>query len=83
MRNYEEEMDMVIDALRMAELMLIALPDNSLDELEKTVRAADSMAFIMVAPLELDATTKRLKDQKQVLKWARNTISVYKSMEEE
>ena len=45
MRNFEEEMDVVVGALQMAELTLQALPDDSIYELEKTVEAADDMAF--------------------------------------
>ena len=80
MRKFEEEMDVVVKALQTAELMLSILPNNSLDELERTVQSADNTAFIMVAPLELSATTKRLEDQKKVLEWARDTILVYKSI---
>ena len=80
MRDFVEEMDVVVGALQMAGLMLAALPDNSLDELEKTVRAADNTAFMMVAPMKFDATNKRLEDQKKVLEWARGTILAYKSM---
>ena len=80
MRKFEEEMDAVVDALQMAELMLQALPDDSIYELEKTVRAADNMAFMMVTPVEFVAAINRLDDQKKVLEWARNTILVYKSI---
>ena len=81
MRKYEDEMDIVVGALLMAKMMLEGLPDDSLDELEKAVQDADSMAFIMVAPTEFNATTKRLEDQKEVLRWARGTVSICKSME--
>ena len=83
MRDFKEEMDVVVNALQMAELTLRALPDNSLDELEKVVQSADDIAFAMVPPMELNATTKRLEDQKKVLEWARGTILAYKSIMKE
>ena len=82
MRKFEEEMDVVVRALQAAEMMLRTLPDDSIYELEKTVRAADNMAFMMVAPVEFVTAMKRLDEQKKLLEWARNTILVYKSMVE-
>ena len=81
MRKYEDEMDTVCGALQAAEMMLRLLPDDSLDELEKAVQTADTMAFMMAAPMEFNITIKRLDDQKKLLEWARNTISIYKSLE--
>ena len=80
MRKFEEEMDVVVGALQMAELTLAALPDDSIYELEKTVEAADNTAFMVVTSAEFVAAMKRLDDQKKLLEWARNTILVYKSI---
>ena len=82
MRKHEDEMDLVVNALQTAGMMLSVLPNDLLDKLERAVKAAEDMAFIMVAPVEFNATTKRLEDQKKVLQWARSTVSIYKSMKE-
>ena len=73
MRKYEDEMDIVVGALLTAKMMLETLPDDSLDELERAVQAV----------MKFNAATQRLKDQKELLRWARDTVSICKSMEEE
>ena len=79
-RKYEEEMDTVITALRTANLMLKALPHDSIEQLRRTVDSADNMAFVMVAPLDFGATTKRLDEQRKVLDWASKTVELFDSL---
>ena len=83
MRDFKEEMDVVVNALQMAELTLRALPDDSIYELEKAVETAENMAFVMVAPIEFNDTIRRLEYQKKALQWARDTILIFKSVNKE
>ena len=82
-QEYKEAMDSVVSALRTANLMLSYLSPDALETLRKTVEAADGMAFMMVAPLNFHAANRRLEEQKKVLTWAEETLSLFNSLKGE
>ena len=79
-REYEEEMGTVVSAFHTANLILKALPQDSIEQLRRTVDSADNMAFVMVVPLDFGATTKRLDEQRKVLNWASETVELFNSL---
>ena len=83
MRNYTEEMDVIVGALQMAELTLQALPDDSVYELEKIIEVGKTAISLVGAPVEFGATIRQLENHKKALEWAIGTILTYKSMKKE
>ena len=78
--EYKAAMDLLVNAFRTSNLLLSCLPPGVLEALRKTVEAADSMAFLMVVPLDFDAANQRLEEQRKVLAWAEETLSLFNSL---
>lgn len=70
-RDYTQTMDGVCAAIRTAALQLEVLDDGALDDVEKTIAAAETIGFMLIPPFAWGQATERLEAQREAVALAR------------
>lgn len=69
--KYEATMEKLTAAMRTAVMMLAIVSDEDLDWIEKTIQRADTMSFFLVAGSDFPDASRRLADQRELLRIVR------------
>ena len=69
--DYKLNMDLVVAALRAASTIALALTDEDLDELERTLQKADALGFVLVVPIDFPQAMDNIRYQREALAMVR------------
>ena len=76
-------MDAVAQALMVAAVSIAAAGgDERLAELREVNRKADTLGFLIVPALDFGASMDRLRDQRELLQWAEDSLALYNRLAE-
>lgn len=71
--EFTGDMAHLINALRVSLTLLTMVDNKRLEYLDKTISKADTLAFILVRPVDFPQANDNLAMQRRLLEWVRDT----------
>lgn len=81
--EYIANMDLLKEAFRTANMMIQTMSQEYVDHMSQTLDHAESMGFLLVAPIGFAQAMKNVDQQRKLLQWANQTRALYEEFLQE